>query len=117
MFTGMMMFSVQSGAFWAPFFRKILILLDGFFPVRNLHHWLMWIFIIFAIIHIYLVFYHDYIEKNGIASSIIGGWKFIARPIVNDMEAENAMEHNVKMLEKQVKELKREKEVKRKEII
>ncbi|MDO5570361.1 MAG: Ni/Fe-hydrogenase, b-type cytochrome subunit [Bacteroidales bacterium] len=109
MITGLMMFSVQSNAFWTPFFQRMLIFFDGFFPIRNVHHWLMWIFILFAIIHIYLVFYHDYIEKNGIASSIIGGWKFIAKPIVNDMEAEDAMEHDVKILEKQIKEQKKAK--------
>ena len=66
MLTGMMMFAPQSNAFWAPFFQKMLIYSNGFFPIRNLHHWLMWAFILFAIAHIYLVFYHDYIEKNEI---------------------------------------------------
>ena len=32
--------------------------------------------LIFAIIHVYLVFYHDYIVRNGTTSSMIGGWKF-----------------------------------------
>ena len=36
----------------------------------------MWFFICFAIVHVYLVFYHDYIERNGTTSSMIGGWKF-----------------------------------------
>jgi len=27
-------------------------------------------------VHIYLVFYHDYIDWNGTTSSMIGGWKF-----------------------------------------
>ena len=33
-------------------------------------------FVTFAIVHIYLAFYHDYIEGRGTVSSIIGGWKF-----------------------------------------
>ena len=33
-------------------------------------------FVTFIIIHIYLAFYHDYIEGRGTVSSIIGGWKF-----------------------------------------
>lgn len=102
--TGMMMFAPQSNAFWAPAFQDMLIYFNGFFPIRTLHHWLMWAFILFAIVHIYLVFYHDYIEKNGIASSIIGGWKFIAEPIVTDYEAEQAMEEDVRILKKQLKE-------------
>jgi Ni/Fe-hydrogenase 1 B-type cytochrome subunit len=36
----------------------------------------MWFFILFALVHVYLVFYHDYIERNGTTSSMIGGWKF-----------------------------------------
>jgi Ni/Fe-hydrogenase 1 B-type cytochrome subunit len=32
--------------------------------------------VVFAIIHIYLVFYHDYIEGRGTTSSMVGGWKF-----------------------------------------
>ncbi len=43
---------------------------------REIHHILMWFFILFAMVHIYLVFYHDYIERNGVTSSMIGGWKF-----------------------------------------
>ncbi len=36
----------------------------------------LWFFVTFVIIHIYLAFYHDYIEGRGTVSSIIGGWKF-----------------------------------------
>lgn len=102
--TGMMMYAPASNAFWAPFFTKMLIFFDGFFPVRNLHHWLMWAFVLFAIAHIYLVFYHDYIEKNGIASSIIGGWKFIPLPIVQDYASERAMSKEVRKLKLKLRE-------------
>ena len=71
--------------------------------MRSLHHWLMWAFVLFAIAHIYLVFYHDYIEKNGIASSMIGGWKFIAPEIAEDYEKEEAMEESIKRLESEKK--------------
>ena len=41
--------------------------------------------------HIYLVFYHDYIEQRGETSSIIGGWKFIEEEIADKEEVtENA---------------------------
>ena len=47
--------------------------------------------ILFAIVHIYLVFYHDYIEQRGETSSIIGGWKFIEEEIADKEEVtENA---------------------------
>ena len=44
--------------------------------VRHLHHTLLWFFVGFIIVHVYLSFYHDYIEGRGTISSIVGGWKF-----------------------------------------
>jgi Ni/Fe-hydrogenase 1 B-type cytochrome subunit len=44
--------------------------------VRFWHHLFLWFFVTFVIIHVYLAFYHDYIEGRGTVSSIIGGWKF-----------------------------------------
>ena len=52
----------------------------------------MWFFILFALIHVYLVFYHDYIEQRGEASSIIGGWKFIEEEIAEREEVEEKAE-------------------------
>jgi Ni/Fe-hydrogenase 1 B-type cytochrome subunit len=49
--------------------------------VRLLHHILMWVILIFSMIHIYLVFFHDYVEGRGETSSIISGWKFIEERI------------------------------------
>mgnify|MGYP002236991897 FL=1 len=58
----------------------------GDLVAREIHHFLMWFFILFAIVHIYLVFYHDYIEQRGETSSIIGGWKFIEEEIADKEE-------------------------------
>ena len=44
--------------------------------VRQWHHGMMWFYVVFSIIHIYLVFYHDYVEGRGTTSSMVGGWKF-----------------------------------------
>ena len=38
----------------------------------------MWFFIVFTIVHVYLVFYHDYVEGHGVMSSMVGGWKFVS---------------------------------------
>ena len=54
--------------------------------VRQLHHILMWGFILFALVHVYLVFYHDYIERRGVTSSMIGGWKFIEEDVIERHE-------------------------------
>ena len=84
--TGFMMMFVTTNNIMEPVTSWGLQHLVGFFIVRQIHHILMWAFILFMIIHVYLVFYHDYIERNGIASSMIGGWKFIRADVMDDYE-------------------------------
>jgi Ni/Fe-hydrogenase 1 B-type cytochrome subunit len=63
---------------WLPqMFAWIPAACGGEIACRVLHHWTMWFFILFAIVHVYLVFYHDYVEGRGEISSMGGGWKFI----------------------------------------
>jgi Ni/Fe-hydrogenase 1 B-type cytochrome subunit len=57
-------------------FNWVVPLLGGDAGVRFWHHTFLWFFVTFVIVHIYLSFYHDYIEGRGTVSSIIGGWKF-----------------------------------------
>ena len=57
-------------------FAWITPLIGGDFAVRQWHHIFMWFFIWFTLVHVYLVFYHDYIEGRGTTSSMVGGWKF-----------------------------------------
>ena len=82
------MFCVSTNNVMEPFFTWVLLKCGGFFVVRQIHHIAMWAFILFTIAHIYLVFYHDYIERNGIASSIIGGWKFVREDLAEEYETE-----------------------------
>ena len=79
--TGFGLYAQMSQAFLPKMFAWVVPLLGGDLLVRFIHHILMWFFIIFALIHVYLVFYHDYIERRGVTSSIIGGWKFIEEEI------------------------------------
>ncbi len=76
-FTGFGMYSAMSKSFLPQLFSWVVPLMGGDFAVRQWHHMMMWFFIIFAIVHVYLVFYHDYVEGRGIVSSMVGGWKFI----------------------------------------
>jgi Ni/Fe-hydrogenase 1 B-type cytochrome subunit len=80
--TGFGMYSAMSSSFFPKLFAWVVPLLGGDMHVRQVHHILMWGFIIFAMVHIYLVFYHDYIERRGVTSSMIGGWKFIEEDVV-----------------------------------
>jgi Ni/Fe-hydrogenase 1 B-type cytochrome subunit len=75
--TGFALYADMSTSWFPQMFAWVSPMLGGDMPTRQLHHVLMWGFIIFALIHVYLVFYHDYVEKRGVTSSMIGGWKFI----------------------------------------
>jgi Ni/Fe-hydrogenase 1 B-type cytochrome subunit len=43
-------------------------------------------------VHIYLVFYHDYVEGRGEVSSMGGGWKFIEEEAFLKEEEEEILE-------------------------
>lgn len=75
--TGFGMYAAMSESAFPKLFAWIVPLLGGDLMTRQIHHILMWFFIIFAMVHIYLVIYHDYIERRGVTSSMIGGRKFI----------------------------------------
>lgn len=75
--TGFGLYSATSDSWFADSFAWIYALAGNEFTLRNWHHAFMWFFIIFTIVHVYLVFYHDYVEGRGEISSMGGGWKFI----------------------------------------
>jgi Ni/Fe-hydrogenase 1 B-type cytochrome subunit len=74
--TGFALYSSMSTSTLPKLFGWVVPLMGGDMAVRQWHHMGMWFFIIFTIIHVYLVFYHDYIEGRGTTSSMVGGWKF-----------------------------------------
>jgi Ni/Fe-hydrogenase 1 B-type cytochrome subunit len=74
--TGFALYSSMSHSWIPRLFTWIVPLMGGEMAVRHLHHILLWFFVGFIIVHIYLSFYHDYIEGRGTISSIVGGWKF-----------------------------------------
>jgi Ni/Fe-hydrogenase 1 B-type cytochrome subunit len=79
--TGFGMYSAMSKSWLPQMFAWVVPMMGGDFAVRQWHHMMMWFFILFGIVHTYMVFYHDYVEGRGIVSSMIGGWKFIeSRP-------------------------------------
>lgn len=74
--TGFGLYSSMSIGYLPRLFSWIIPLMGGDANVRLWHHISMWLFAIFTIIHVYLVFYHDYVEGRGNISSMIGGWKY-----------------------------------------
>ncbi len=87
--TGFGLYAAMSPSWFPKLFSWFVPMVGGDMMARHIHHLLMWIFIIFSMVHIYLVFYHDYIERNGVTSSMIGGWKFIEVPEEEDKEKES----------------------------
>lgn len=74
--TGFALYSSMSHSWLPHMFAWITPMMGGDFAVRQWHHVFMWFFILFVPVHVYLVFYHDYIEGRGTTSSMVGGWKF-----------------------------------------
>lgn len=77
--TGFGLYSAMSSHWFPHLFAWIVPLMGGDFAVRQWHHMFMWGFVLFSIVHVYLVFYHDYVEGRGVLSSMAGGWKFIEK--------------------------------------
>jgi Ni/Fe-hydrogenase 1 B-type cytochrome subunit len=78
--TGFGLYAAMSHAWLPGLFKWIVPLMGGDFAVRQWHHVLTWFFVVFSMIHVYLVSYHDWLEGRGVLSSMVGGWKFIERP-------------------------------------
>jgi Ni/Fe-hydrogenase 1 B-type cytochrome subunit len=82
--TGFGLYASMSG-WWLPqLFNWVPSMFGGDILTRQVHHWTMWFFILFSVIHVYLVFYHDYVEGRGEISSMGGGWKFIEEEVFEE---------------------------------
>ncbi|MDO9137624.1 MAG: Ni/Fe-hydrogenase, b-type cytochrome subunit [Lutibacter sp.] len=76
-FTGFALYA-DTANWWLPkLFAWVTPLFGGDFMVRSIHHIAMWVFILFTLVHVYLVFYHDWLEGRGEVSSMFGGYKFV----------------------------------------
>jgi len=82
--SGFAMYANMSNAWFPQLFTWLLPIFGGDAGLRQWHHLATWFFIIFTLIHVYLVFYHDYVEGHGVLSSMAGGWKFLPRRAVKD---------------------------------
>lgn len=58
---------------------------------RMIHHYLMWVVVIFTCVHVWLAFMTTRFEQNGTMESIFSGYKFIPRWILHELnEQEDA---------------------------
>lgn len=85
--SGFALYAPMSG-FWFPhLFDWVTPLFGSEQNLRLFHYAGLWLFAIFTLIHIYLVFYHDYVEGHGVLSSMVGGWKFMENAQIEAEEA------------------------------
>lgn len=82
--TGFGLYAAMSDSWFAGLFAWVPFVAGGDFALRQIHHAAMWFFILFTVVHVYLVFYHDYIEGRGELSSMAGGWKFIEEEVFTE---------------------------------
>ncbi|MCL4476929.1 MAG: Ni/Fe-hydrogenase, b-type cytochrome subunit [Nitrospirae bacterium] len=77
-FTGFALYSESHlpGFIWT-FMGGWLFSIMGTGTVRLIHHLLMWVIGVFTIVHVYVSWHNDVIEKNGLMSSIFSGYKSI----------------------------------------
>lgn len=80
--TGFGLYASMSTSWWFPkLFAWVPSMFGGDIFLRQVHHATTWFFILFTVIHVYLVFYHDYVEGRGEISSMGGGWKFVEEEV------------------------------------
>jgi Ni/Fe-hydrogenase 1 B-type cytochrome subunit len=84
--TGFGMYAPAGTWFLPKMFAWVPEFFGGEFIIRQIHHITMWGFILFSVIHVYLVFFHDWLESRGESSSMISGYKFVRSERLNSEE-------------------------------
>lgn len=75
--TGLALYSESNpGGFWDKLVGWIIPLCGGSFRLHMWHHTVAWGFVVFVILHLYIVLYDDRQFKNGLVSSMVSGFKF-----------------------------------------
>lgn len=78
-FTGFGLYAPTS-EFWFPdLFAWVPAFIGDEITVRLIHHISTWLFILFIVIHVYLVLFHDWLEGRGESSAMISGYKFVRK--------------------------------------
>lgn len=85
--SGFALYAPMSDAWFPHLFDWVVPLFGSDQNLRLFHNAGMWVFAFFIVIHIYLVFYHDYVEGHGVLSSMVGGWKFMEAEKVKAQQA------------------------------
>jgi Ni/Fe-hydrogenase 1 B-type cytochrome subunit len=75
--TGLALYSeTNPGGFWNRLVGWIIPLVGGSFQLRMWHHTIAWSFVVFLILHLYIVLFDSGHFNNGLIGSIVSGFKF-----------------------------------------
>ncbi len=75
--TGLALYSESNpGGFWDRLVGWVLPLFGGSYRTHLWHHMFSWLFLVFAVVHVYVVLFDSEQYKNGLLSSIVTGFKF-----------------------------------------
>jgi len=85
--SGFALYAPMSESWFPQLFTWVVPLFGSEQNLRIFHYAVTWLFAVFTLIHVYLVFYHDYVEGHGVLSSMVGGWKFMEKHKVAAEEA------------------------------
>ena len=84
--TGFALFSESNpGGFWDSAVGWVIPLCGGSFRTHMWHHLFAWGFLVFAILHVYIVLLDSRQYRNGLINSMITGFKF--KPVEKDEHA------------------------------
>jgi Ni/Fe-hydrogenase 1 B-type cytochrome subunit len=72
---GFGLYAAMSDAWLPGLFRWVSPLFGGDMLLRQWHHLALWAFIVFLILHVYLVSLNEWKERHGLFLSIVKGWK------------------------------------------
>lgn len=70
-----MYFEPQKETVWAKMFAWVPYIFGDSYLSRSWHHWTAWAFMLFIVLHVYLAFRDDYLERCGSISSMFTGYK------------------------------------------
>jgi len=87
-----MYFMVAPNSFGAKIFGPVNHLLGDEYVVHLIHHYVAWMIILFAIVHIYMAIRADFMEQEGEISSMFSGVKFLAHEPVDLGEISNEVD-------------------------
>ena len=82
--TGFALYTPNASWFLPKMFSWVPTWVGGDYNVRLIHHLCMWAFILFSIVHIYLVFFTDWVGGFGEASAMLSGFKFVPKEQISE---------------------------------